>query len=423
MNHRLYKTYSFCPECLREVVADIINCGDHIVMEKECPEHGVVRTTIWEDTADSYFSWMKNGGMETESLPQTAEELKSYSGYHCQINPVNRARPTTAALMVTDRCNLNCPVCFTRSVDGPDSEPSFGELCGLLDRYREREGEGAPLEFCGGEPTVRNDLPALAEYARSIGFDYIQLNTNGIRLAEEPAYGKVLKDSGITTVYLGFDGMTDRIYRSKYGTEMLERKQRAVINASDADLSIVLVPCIMPGVNEEQLGDIIEYAKMHIPSVKGVYFQPISYFGKYPPKERKHITIPRVLRLLEAQSKGALSTDFFLPGSCEHALCSFQGIFLRSAEGKLTPVTSIGVKERSGDAYKRVRNNTKYLWGASNRNYFSIGGMTFQDVWNYDSQRTGACTIQIIGRDGRLVPLCAKYLTSCTGRRISAADI
>lgn len=423
MNRSIYKTYSFCPECLRELVADVVDCGDHVTMEKACPEHGNVRTVLWEDTAESYLRWMNCGGMETKTLPQTEEELKAFSPYHCQIDPMNRARPTTAALMVTARCNLNCPVCFTRSAGNPDPEPSFDELCGLLDRYRAREGEGAPLEFCGGEPTVRDDLPALAQYARSIGFDYIQLNTNGIRLAEDAAYAKGLKDAGITTVYLGFDGMSDRVYHSKYGVQMLERKKKAVSNAADAGLSIVLVPCIMPGINDGQLGGIIEYAKSNIASVKGVYFQPISYFGKYPPKEREHITIPRVLRLIEAQSGGKLSASSFLPGNAEHPLCSFQGIFLRNAQGELTPVTSIGVKERSIDSYQRVRNNTKYLWGSSNRNYFSIGGMTFQDVWNYDSQRTGACTIQIIGRDGRLVPLCAKYLTSSDGQRISAADI
>lgn len=423
MNQNIYKTYSFCPECLRELVADIVDCGDHVAMEKICPEHGGVHTVIWEDSAEAYLRWINCGGMETKALPQTEEELRSFSGYHCQIDPMNHAHPATAALMVTARCNLNCPVCFTRTEGNPEPELSFAELCHLLDRYKDREGAGAPLEFCGGEPTVRDDLPALAEYARSIGFDYIQLNTNGIRLAEDAAYAKALKDAGITTVYLGFDGMSDRVYLSKYGVPMLERKKRAVSNAADAGFSIVLVPCIMPGVNDGQLGEIIEYAKSHIPSVKGVYFQPISYFGKYPPEERKRITIPEVLRLIEAQSDGKLPASSFLPGSAEHALCSFQGIFFRSPAGELKPATSIGDKGRSEDSYKRIRKNTKYLWGNANRTYFSIGGMTFQDVWNYDSQRTGACTIQVIGRDGRLVPLCAKYLTSSDGRRIPAADL
>lgn len=423
MRRLLYKTYSFCPDCVREITADIVEENGMVYMKKSCGEHGEVKTVIWEAPAESYLRWMAFRGLDIESLPKTEEELRALPGYHCQIDACNGAQPVSAALMVTGLCNLNCPVCFTKSLKHTEPEPTFDMLCWLLDAYKDRAGRGAPLEFCGGEPTTRSDLPALAAYARSIGFDYIQLNTNGIRLARDPDYCNCLKEHGITTVYLGFDGFTKTVFARKYGTDLSEVKNRAVINAGLAGLRVVLVPCILPGVNDDQLGEIISFAIERMPVVKGVYFQPVSYFGHYECGERKRITIPRILECIKTQTNGKIDPLDFLPGNCEHPLCSFQGVFIKRPDGRLTALTHMKEKQLSCDNYKRVREHAKSLWAGELQNLLTIGGMAFQDAWNYDSMRAARCTIQIIGRQGDLVPLCAKYLTSSTGQRIPAADI
>ena len=423
MKKCLYKTLSFCPECLAELTADILEEDGMVYMEKSCREHGRCKTVIWEAPGEAYLRWMAYGGIDTASLPQTEEELLRTEGYHCQNASCNGKPPVTAALMVTGRCNLHCPVCFTKPLQYREPEPDFDALCRLLDAYREKAGEGAPLEFCGGEPTVRDDLPALASYAREKGFDYIQLNTNGLRLAQEAAYCRRLTESGITTVYLGFDGFSEDVYRRKYGADLRDSKNRAVINAGNAGLSVVLVPCVMPGVNDGQLGDIIRYAGENMPAVKGVYFQPLSYFGLYDGGEKKRLTIPGLIRRLEAQTGGEIDAEDFLPGNCEHPVCSFQAVYMRRPDGRLAALTHFQEKQPGPDNWKRVREHAKSLWGPKRQNLLSIGGMAFQDAWNYDSMRVGACTIQIIGRKGELVPLCAKYLTSTSGRRIPAADV
>jgi uncharacterized radical SAM superfamily Fe-S cluster-containing enzyme len=314
-------------------------------------------------------------------------------------------------------------VCFTKPLQYREPEPGFDELCRLLDTYREKAGEGAPLEFCGGEPTVRGDLPALASYAREKGFHYIQLNTNGLRLSQEPDYCRCLQESGITTVYLGFDGFTEDVYRRKYGADLSDIKKRAVMNAGNAGLSVVLVPCVIPGVNDGQLGDIVHYAAERMPVGKGVYFQPISYFGLYDGGERKRLTIPGIIKRLEAQTGGEIHAEDFLPGNCEHPICSFQAVYRKKPDGRLAALTHFQEKSMGPDNWKRVREHAKLLWGPKRQNLLTIGGMAFQDVWNYDSMRVGSCTIQIIGRQGTLVPLCAKYLTGASGQRIPAADL
>lgn len=405
MSKLIYNTKSICPICFKTINAEVIEEESLIYLKKYCSEHGENKELIWQDNRENYIKWLEYGGLRIKDFKIVESKLK-YPNI------------CTAALMVTNNCNLDCPVCFTRSKDDESYNPSMDELIDLLKYYKSVAGNGAPLEFCGGEPTVRNDLPDLAKMAKSMGFDYIQLNTNGIRISESLEYCQELKNSGITTIYMGFDGFFDKTYKYKYNKDLFNEKLKAIENCHEAKLAVVLVPCIKPDVNDDQIGDIIKLAKEYIPAVKGVYFQPLSYFGIYPKDNRKRITIPEVLRSIEKQTYGEIKADSFLPGSCEHAQCSFNGFFLMGSNGRLQPITKFTKKELSDDASDRIREITKKTWTYNERKHLTIGGMSFQDIWNYDFERIRRCTIHIIGKDKRLISLCKKYLTNAQGEKL-----
>lgn len=413
MGEVLYYTKSVCPICLRELVAKIIARDGQVFMDKTCEEHGSFSVPLWEDTAESYLRWMEYGGMGLESLPTTSAQAE---GIPLAAGDA-ASPPCTGALMVTNRCNNHCPICFTRTTD-EDYAPTLEQLCRLLDYYRETAGSDAPLEFCGGEPTTRDDLEALALAARDKGFGYIQLNTNGIRLAQQPCYAERLREAGITTAYLGFDGVTQQPYISKYGRDLYDIKKRAVENCAAAGLSVVLVACVVPESNDMQLGDIIRYAVSMVPAVKGVYLQPLSYFGAYPESRMPRITIPALLRKISSQTDGMLSLDSFLPGSCEHPLCSFGAACQLGPDSRLHCLTKLQPRARQDDAHLRLRKSVKATWMPSPRKTLTVGGMAFMDAWNLDALRLSKCTIQVIGRDSRLIPLCGKYLTDAKGQKL-----
>lgn len=88
-------------------------------------------------------------------------------------------------------------------------------------------------------------------------------------------------------MFLQFDGVSDDVYRTLRGQDMMEVKKKAVRNCSEAELGIALVPVIAPGVNDMQAGDILKFALDHMPFVRGVHFQPISYFGRCSQERRK----------------------------------------------------------------------------------------------------------------------------------------
>lgn len=417
MNNVIYYTKSICPKCFKEITAEVLEENEEIYLKKTCTEHGDYKELIWQDDRESYIKWLEYGGLEAESFAKSPQELEDMYKFDCMCEE-HKKQPCSAALMVTNRCNANCPVCFTRSLNDEVYEPNLMELKKLLEFYKETAGKGAPIEFCGGEPTVRVDLPELAQMAKSMGFDYIQLNTNGIRISQSADYCKLLKESGITTIYLGFDGVTKEPYIYKYDKDLLKVKIQAIENCRQSGLAVVLVPCIKPGVNDNQLGEIIKFAKENIPVVKGVYFQPLSYFGIYPPDDRKRITIPEILRKIEEQTNGEITANNFLPGNCEHSQCSFNGYFLLNKNGKLNAVTKFKKRGQTEDSYMRIRENTKKTWCYNEQKYLTIGGMAFQDIWNYDAERIKRCTIQIIGKDMKLIPLCKKYITNEAGQKL-----
>ena len=150
---------------------------------------------------------------------------------------------------------------------------------------------------------------------RSLGFTFFQLNTNGLRLARDPDYLRRLVDAGLSTVFLQFDGLRDPIHVRLRGRVLADKKRAAIANCSELGVGVVLVPTLVPGVNVDDIGAIIEFALQYAPTVRGVHFQPISYFGRYPaaPLDSDRITIPEVIRAIEAEMRGAIRRDSFGP--------------------------------------------------------------------------------------------------------------
>ena len=446
----LADTESVCPACLRRLPAQRIAEGDDVYLVKCCPEHGAFKTIVWRGL-ESYQRWATRGS-RAATPPVTETAIDRGCPHDCGLCPEHRQHTCCVLLEVTQRCNLRCPVCFASAAD-EGSDPS---LAAIEDWLRLLQNHGSPvnIQLSGGEPTVRDDLPEIVALCRRMGFDFVQVNTNGLRLAKDSDYAQRLVDSGLDCVFLQFDGVSDAVYQRIRGARLLTIKKTAILRCADAGLGVVLVPTLVPGVNVGEIGAIVEFAVARAPAIRAVHFQPVSYFGRYPapPADGDRITLPEVMSELERQSGGTIRAADFAPGSAENAYCSFSGKFFVGADGRLQPTApaadccnpSSGCGcglPASGDHAQRARRVVAGQWAAevkpanvpnapgiridsfdaflaSRRHSFSISGMAFQDAWNLDLERLRECFIHVVSPDRRIVPFCAYNLTSVSGESL-----
>jgi uncharacterized radical SAM superfamily Fe-S cluster-containing enzyme len=118
-----------------------------------------------------------------------------------------------------------------------------------------------------------------------MGFTHTQAATNGILLGADVEFAKRCKAAGLATLYLQFDGVTDDIYMKTRGEALFERKMQCIENCRQAGIKIVFVPTIVKGLNDHQLGDILQVAIDNIDTVSGISFQPVAFTGRIARKE------------------------------------------------------------------------------------------------------------------------------------------
>ena len=304
-------TESLCPHCLKKLSAKRVQKGESVFLVKECPEHGFISTLVWKGKPD-IKEWTRP---KTPAGPKRhATEEEKGCPFDCGLCNNHRQRTCTALLEITGRCNLNCPVCFADSgKETPD--PGLDEIRTWYKKVSHWTEGKCNIQLSGGEPTVRNDLPEIISMGKEMGFNFIQLNTNGLRLAEDHKFVGKLKQAGLDTVFLQFDGMDESVHLKLRGRKLAKIKERAIANCCKHNLGIVLVPTLVPGVNDHQVGEIIRFGLERSPHVRGVHFQPVSYFGRFPtpPDDKDRITLPQVIQAITAQT-GIDGVHFTPPG-------------------------------------------------------------------------------------------------------------
>lgn len=437
---------SICPVCLKPLLGQYLrDRKGNVYLDRVCPEHGETREIVWEGDLD-WLAWAEGDSIDAESFGSQEVMRDSHLSSNdlcprgCETCTLHATRPCCVLLEVTRRCNLGCPVCFagTDASTAASGDPSLETIGRWYDRVYEQAGF-ANLQFSGGEPTVRDDLPDIIRMGRDKGYTFFQINTNGLRLAHDRAYLRELKDAGASCVFLQFDGVDDDVYRIMRGRPLLSEKMAAIDACAEERMPVVLVPTVARGINDGQLGDIVRFALERAPFVRGVHIQPVARFGRFSPEAAGHITIPGVLAELERQTDGMVKRSHFRGGEAESVYCSFSASY-RIDGGKLVHLPSAkplccGAMD-DPDAVFRARRANSLRWGTdldlldtapepgsldaflveSRRNAFSITGMEFMDAETLDLERLERCYVFIADDEGKLFPFCAYNLTARDGR-------
>ena len=308
----LKQTTSLCPVCGAILPADVIEEDGQIYIVRECPEHGISKHLYWSD-AEMYKKFDIFEGIGP-GIDNPQKKAAKGCPLDCGLCSNHKSGTLLANIDLTNRCNLACDFCFANAhACGYIYEPSFDEIVAMMQMVRDQKPVPAPaVQFSGGEPTMRNDLFAIVKKAKEMGFSQVQIATNGIKIAQNPDYAKKLADVGTSTLYLHFDGVT------RQTNPLIKISKKVILHCRKAKLGVVLVPTVINGRNDHEVGDIIRFAADNVDVVRGVNFQPVAFTGAASADNvaRERVTIPDLADRIEKQTGGVIKKDYFYPVPC-----------------------------------------------------------------------------------------------------------
>ncbi len=434
-------TRSICPECRQVIDAHVILRDDKVYMRKRCPEHGEFEALVYAD-AQAYTNSLKFNKPGTIPL-QFTTEVEHGCPHDCGLCPDHQQHVCVGIIEVNSACNMDCPLCFADA--GAGFNLTLEEVEGILDHLVATEGHPEVVQFSGGEPSIHPEIVAMMRAAMDRDIRHVMLNTNGKRIANDDAFLAQLAEIQ-PRFYFQFDGFERETYRVIRGEpDLLPEKLRALDRLAEIGCHVVLVPAIERGVNDHEVGRIVEFGIEH-PAVWGVNFQPAFHagrFGTHDPLQR--MTIPDILRLLETQTDGTFNVEDFVPVPCCFPTCN-SVTYAYVEDGAVVPLTRLldvddyldYISNRVlPDVGVEVKDALEGLWSSSvmpgsekalrdcflscaacdlsvgldlpklAQSMFMIMLQDFMDPWTFNLKNLIKCCKEILLPDGKQVPFCA----------------
>ena len=262
-------------EKIGEIKAQIIERDGNILMVKDCPIHGHFEDVMAIDT--DFFKHLE------EVFPGRDIRAHSDEGLHNHgSSTIKHGRGSVLTIDLTNRCNMMCDPCFMdANLVGFVHELTWEDIKTLLDNAISiKPRRQMSVQFSGGEPTLSPYFLDAVAYARKVGFNSVQAATNGIEFAKSPDFCKQAAEAGLRYAYLQFDGIGNAANEHRKVGNLFDVKLRAIENLHSNGVEIVPVTTIINGINNEQVGKIIQFALDNPKKISFLSFQPVSFTGR-----------------------------------------------------------------------------------------------------------------------------------------------
>jgi uncharacterized radical SAM superfamily Fe-S cluster-containing enzyme len=291
------ETDSLCPNCVREarqaildgtkplesllnekvgeIKATILEKNGKIVMVKDCPVHGHFEDVMAIDT--DFFKHLEEVFPGRDIRAHNDEKLHNHGS-----STIKHGRGAVLTVDLTNRCNMMCDPCFMDANQvGFVHELTWEDIKMVLDNaITIKPRRQMSVQFSGGEPTLSPYFLDAVRYARKIGYNSVQAATNGIEFAKSFDFAKAAAEAGLRYAYLQFDGIGNAANSHRRVGNLFDVKLRAIENLHAAGVDIVPVITIVNGVNNEQVGRVIEFALDNPKKINFLSFQPVSFTGR-----------------------------------------------------------------------------------------------------------------------------------------------
>jgi len=331
---------SICTTCFRKIDGKIVFEDGRVWMLKHCPAHGSERVLVSDDAA--YYRQCREVWLKPPEMPLRRNTPIRWScPYDCGLCPDHEQHSCVSLIEVTDACNLRCPICYAGSGPERQQHRSLAMIESMLDAVVANEGEADVVQISGGEPTIHPDFFAILDAAKRRPIRHLMVNTNGVRIARDADFAKRLASyKPLFEIYLQFDSLRPRPLEILRGADLRDIRMRAIERLNELNLSTTLVVTLQRGVNDDEIGDILDFAVKQ-PCVRGVTLQPVQVAGRVDGYDdaAHRLTLSEVRRKILEQSPIFAAEDL-VPVPCHpDALC--MGYAFKNGDGGVVPLTSM----------------------------------------------------------------------------------
>ena len=330
---------SICSTCYRRVDGKIVFEDGKVWMLKRCPQHGHERVLMADDV--EYYRRAREVFIKTPEQPMVYNTpVKWGCPYDCGLCPDHEQHSCVTLLEICDACNLTCPVCFANSGQHRKEYRSLEQIEAMLDCIVRNEKEPDIVQVSGGEPTLHQDFFAVLDMCKRRPIRHLMVNTNGLRIAQDEEFAKRL--AGYMPefeLYLQFDSLKREPLMQLRGADLRGIREKALERLNRLGISTTLVVTVERGVNDQELGEIVEYG-LKQPCVRGVTFQPVQAAGRVVGFESKQhrLTLTEVRRRILEQTQVFRPEDL-IPVPCHPD--SLAMAYALKLDGKTVPLSGM----------------------------------------------------------------------------------
>lgn len=435
-------TTSLCTKCLKRVDAKIVFEAGNVYMLKgcmpaNCSEGRFEKVLIATDI--EYYKNMRNYNKPSEAPMHTATKTHYGCPYDCGLCQDHEQHSCLTVVEITDRCNLSCPTCYAMSSPHYGRHRTVAEVETMLDIIVHNEGQPDVVQISGGEPTIHPQFFEILDIAKTKPIKHIMVNTNGIRIANDPGFAERLATyMPDFEIYLQFDSFKPEVLQTLRGKDLTDVRIKALEKLNELNLSTTLVVVLQKDLNDDEIGKIVDFA-LQQRCVRGVTFQPVQIAGRIenfdPSKDR--------ITLTDVRQKILDQTTVFQPNDLIPVPCNPDALVMGYAlklKGQVFPLTRyidpailLDNSKRNTIIYEqdatlaeqlisifstgisvdRVEENMTqllcclpdiYAPGLSYENLFRIIIMRFIDAYDFDVRAIKKSCVHIVHKDGRIIP-------------------
>src|SRR5438067_11258285 len=262
-------------EKVGEIKAQIVERDGSILMIKDCPKHGHFEDVMAMDT--DFFRHLEEVFPGRDMRAHNDDKLHKHG-----TSTITHGRGSVLTIDLTNRCNMMCDPCFMDANQvGFVHELTGEEIKKMLDNAISiKPRRQMSVQFSAGEPTLSPYSLDAVRYAREVGYNSVQAATNGIEFAKSPEFSRQAAEAGLRYAYLQFDGIGNAANEHRKVGNLFDVKLQAIHNLHNAGVEIVPVTTIVNGINNEQVGKIIQFALDNPKTISFLSFQPVSFTGR-----------------------------------------------------------------------------------------------------------------------------------------------